>query len=89
MLRLSSYECGMDQPTYTPTQKIVETTGTLFFKFGDLDATKPAGSIRIRVETIVHYMSKYSEEIIRRKLATSSAPCPLLEEQVAGVAAGK
>lgn len=89
VLRLSSYECGMDQPTYTPTQKIVETTGTLFFKFGDLDATKPAGSIRIRVETIVHYMSKYSEEIIRRKLATSSAPCPLLEEQVAGVAAGK
>src|SRR5229473_326495 len=27
-LRLSSYECGMDQPTYTPTQKIVEATGT-------------------------------------------------------------
>lgn len=67
VLRLSSYECGMDQPTYTPTQKIVEATGTLFFKFGDLDATKPAGGIRIRTETILHYMSKYSEEIIARK----------------------
>ena len=24
VIHLSSYECGMDQPTYTPTQKIVE-----------------------------------------------------------------
>ncbi len=69
VIRMSSYECGMDQPTYTPTQKIIEATGTLFFKFGDLDATKPAGSIRIRIETIVHYVSKYSKDIIARKLA--------------------
>lgn len=78
VIRLSSYECGMDQPTFTPTQKIVEATGTLFFKFGDLDATKPAGSIKIRVETIVHYMAKYSPEIIRRKLGWISPNCPLL-----------
>jgi len=77
VVRLSSYECGMDQPTYTPTQKIVEATGTLFFKFGDLDSTKPAGSIKIRIETIVHYLAKYSEEIIRRKLAWLSPGCPL------------
>ncbi len=80
-LRLSSYECGMDQPTYTPTQKIVEATGTLFFKFGDLDATKPTGSIKIRIETIVHYVSKYSQEIIQRKLANLPPNCPLLEER--------
>jgi len=80
VLRFSSYECGMDQPTYTPTQKIVEATKTLFFKFGDLDSTKPAGSIRIRVETIVHYMSKYSEEIIARKRAMLSPNCPLLPQ---------
>jgi len=77
VIRLSSYECGMDQPTYTPTQKIVEATGTLFFKFGDLDSTKPAGSIKIRVETIVHYMAKYSQEIIQRKLGRLSPECPL------------
>ncbi len=77
VLRLSSYECGMDQPTYTPTQKIVEATGTLFFKFGDLDSTKPAGSIRIRVETIEHYLAKYSPEIIQRKLDWLSHQCPL------------
>ncbi len=77
VIRFSSYECGMDQPTYTPTQKIVEATGTLFFKFGDLDATKPAGSIKIRIETIVHYLEKYSRDIIRRKLAWLPSPCPL------------
>jgi len=78
VIRLSSYECGMDQPTYTPAQKIVEATGTLYFKFGDLDSTKPAGGIRIRIETISHYMEKYSTDIIRRKLSYLSAECPLM-----------
>jgi predicted nucleotide-binding protein (sugar kinase/HSP70/actin superfamily) len=77
VIRLSSYECGMDQPTFTPAQRTVEATGTLFFKFGDLDSTKPAGSIKIRIETIVHYMSKYSAEIIQRKMGWLSPNCPL------------
>ena len=79
VVRLSSYECGMDQPTYTPAQRIVEATGTLFFKFGDLDSTKPAGSVNIRVETIVHYVEKYSRDVIERKLGWLSPECPLLE----------
>ncbi|HEX6802077.1 MAG TPA: acyl-CoA dehydratase activase-related protein [Terriglobales bacterium] len=85
VVRLSSYECGMDQPTYTPTQKIVEATGTLYFKFGDLDSTKPAGGIKIRVETISHYLGKYSQEIIERKLSYLPPQCPLLsaEKQLA------
>jgi len=78
VIRFSSYECGMDQPTYTPTQKIVEATRTLFFKFGDLDSTKPAGGVKIRVETIVHYVEKYSQEIMQRKLEYLSPNCPLL-----------
>ncbi len=68
VVRLSSYECGMDQPTFTPVQRIVEASGTLYFKFGDLDETKPSGSIKIRVETIDYYVRKYSPEIIERKL---------------------
>jgi predicted nucleotide-binding protein (sugar kinase/HSP70/actin superfamily) len=80
VLRLSSYECGMDQPTFTPVQKIVEASNTLFFKFGDLDATKPAGSVRIRVETIVHYVRKRSAEIMERKLAALPGPGPLVSE---------
>jgi len=81
VLRLSSYECGMDQPTYTPVQKTVEAAGTLFFKFGDLDSTKPAGSIRIRIETIVHYLAKYSDGIIQKKLALLPPDCPLLADK--------
>ncbi len=86
VLRLSSYECGMDQPTFTPVQRIVEASETLLFKFGDLDATKPAGSIRIRVETIVHYLQKHSRAIIERKLAYLEEPCPLLRDTKRGTA---
>lgn len=77
VVRLSSYECGMDQPTYTPVQRIVEASGTLFFSFQDLDSTKPAGSVRIRVETIAHYLQKYAADIIAKKKRASAGGCPL------------
>jgi predicted nucleotide-binding protein (sugar kinase/HSP70/actin superfamily) len=79
VVRMSSYECGMDQPTYSPVQAIVERSGTLFFSFQDLDSTKPAGSVKIRVETIAHYLQKHSAAIIQRKQAASPADCPLGE----------
>src|SRR5215468_7444505 len=80
VVRLSSYECGMDQPTYSPVQQIVERSGTLFFSFQDLDSTKPAGSVKIRIETIAHYLQKYAAGIIERKKAATSARCPLLDD---------
>ena len=73
VIRLTSYECGMDQPTYTPVQEIVERSGTLFFSFQDLDSTKPAGSVRIRIETIAHYLERRSSEIVRTKLGRLNA----------------
>ena len=77
VIRLASYECGMDQPTYTPVQQIVERSGTLFFSFQELDSTKPAGSVKIRVETITHYLEKYALGIIERKKAAMPPGCPL------------
>jgi predicted nucleotide-binding protein (sugar kinase/HSP70/actin superfamily) len=68
VIRLTSYECGMDQPTYTPVKEIVERSGTLYFVFQDLDSTKPGGSVRIRVETIAHYLERRSPQIVRTKL---------------------
>ena len=65
----ASYECGMDKPTYTPAQQIVERSGTLFFSFQDLDSTKPAGSVKIRVETIAHYLEKHCAGIVAKKKA--------------------
>jgi predicted nucleotide-binding protein (sugar kinase/HSP70/actin superfamily) len=67
----------MDQPTYSPVQQIVERSGTLFFSFQDLDSTKPAGSVKIRVETIAYYLEKYSAGIVARKKAAAAAGCPL------------
>jgi len=78
VVRLSSYECGMDQPTYSPVQQIVERSGTLFFSFQDLDSTKPAGSVKIRVETIAHYLEKYCAGIVANKRAAAPPGCPLL-----------
>jgi predicted nucleotide-binding protein (sugar kinase/HSP70/actin superfamily) len=78
VVRLASYECGMDQPTYTPVQAIVERSGTLFFSFQDLDATKPAGGVKIRVETIAHYLAQQSPAIIARKKTAAAPDCPLL-----------
>jgi len=81
VIRLASYECGMDQPTYSPVQQIVERSGTLFFSFQELDSTKPAGSVKIRVETIAHYLQRYAAEIIERKKAASPPGCPLVRTQ--------
>lgn len=75
-IRPTSYECGMDQPTFTPVQQIVERSGTLFFSFQELDSTKPAGSIKIRVETIAYYLERSSQQIIERKRAAMRAPWP-------------
>ena len=74
VVRLASYECGMDQPTYSPVQQIVERSGTLFFSFQDLDSTKPAGSVKIRVETIAHYLHRYAPGIIAKKKAALPPP---------------
>jgi predicted nucleotide-binding protein (sugar kinase/HSP70/actin superfamily) len=82
VIRLASYECGMDQPTYTPVQKIVEGSGTLFFSFQDLDATKPAGSVKIRVETVAYYLERSSADIIAAKKLRTKGPCPLLDQAV-------
>lgn len=85
VIRMSSYECGMDQPTYTPVQQIVERSGTLFFSFQDLDSTKPAGSVKIRVETIAHYLEKHAGAIIAKKRAASPPDCPLLHDRAPAV----
>ena len=57
--------------------QIVESSGTLFFSFQDLDSTKPAGSVKSRVETIAHYLEKCSAAIVAKKKAASPPGCPL------------
>jgi hypothetical protein len=73
----------MDQPTFTPVQRIVERSGTLFFSSQDLDSTKPAGSVKIRVETMAHYLERHSLRIMRQKLARLPPTCPLMNRRSA------
>lgn len=83
VIRLTSYECGMDQPTFTPVQQIVERANTLFFSFQELDSTKPAGSVKIRTETIAYYLERSSPRIIEQKKTRLPAESPLLRQTTA------
>src|SRR5580704_775397 len=79
VVRFVSYECGMDQPTFTPVQRIVEDSGTLFFSLQDLDSTKPAGSVKIRTETIAYYLKQSSASVMERKKQRLTGPGPLIQ----------
>jgi predicted nucleotide-binding protein (sugar kinase/HSP70/actin superfamily) len=61
------------------TKAQCEHSGTLFFSFQDLDSTKPAGSVKIRVETIAYYLERSSASIIKSKKEHCSGPLPLLQ----------
>jgi predicted CoA-substrate-specific enzyme activase len=68
-LELSSFKCGHDAPIYTVIEEIVETSGTPYFSFKDIDENKPTGSIKIRTETIGYFLERYQEDLRREKPA--------------------
>ena len=70
-LELSSFKCGHDAPIYTVVEEIVEDSGTPSFSFKDIDENKPAGSIKIRVETIDYFLKRYMEDMVREKEKTA------------------
>ena len=85
-LEISSFKCGHDAPIYGVIEGIIEKSGTPYFCFKDLDENKPAGSIRIRVETIDYFLRRYREEIIRRRKAEEDIEAQLaqLEKELIG-----
>jgi activator of 2-hydroxyglutaryl-CoA dehydratase/predicted nucleotide-binding protein (sugar kinase/HSP70/actin superfamily) len=66
-LELSNFKCGHDAPIYTVVEEIVEDSGTPYFCFKDIDENKPAGSIKIRVETISYFLKRYREDMIEAR----------------------
>jgi len=66
-LELSSFKCGHDAPIYSVIQEIVESSGTPYFSFKDIDENKPTGSIKIRVETIGYFLKRYREDMVTKK----------------------
>jgi len=77
-LELSSFKCGHDAPIYTVVEEIVQNSGTPYFCFKDIDENRPTGSIKIRVETIGYFLSRYREDMIRNKRKVQT-----LEERMA------
>lgn len=61
-LDLSSFKCGHDAPIYSVVENILESSGTPYFSFKDIDENKPTGSIRLRVETIDYFLRRYRED---------------------------
>jgi len=61
-LELSNFKCGHDAPIYATVEETIERSGTPYFSFKDLDENRPSGSIKIRVETISYFLTRYREE---------------------------
>ncbi len=77
-LEVSNFKCGHDAPIYTVIEDIIESSGTPYFAFKDLDENKPTGSIKIRVETIDYFLKRYREDLLKKADAASE-----LERQLA------
>ncbi len=70
-LELSNFKCGHDAPIYTVVEEIIEASGTPYFSFKDIDENKPAGSIKIRVETIGYFLKTYREQLVHERQSRS------------------
>ena len=62
---MSNFKCGHDAPIYSVVEEIIESSGTPYYSFKDLDENRPAGSIKIRVETIGYFLKRYREDKLR------------------------
>jgi predicted nucleotide-binding protein (sugar kinase/HSP70/actin superfamily) len=62
-VELSNFKCGHDAPIYATIERIIETSGTPYFAFKDIDENKPSGSIKLRVETIDYFLQLYRKEL--------------------------
>ena len=68
-VEISNFKCGHDAPTYNVIEDIIETSGTPYFSFKDVDENKPAGSINLRIETIDYFLKRYKKEVMGKSAA--------------------
>jgi activator of 2-hydroxyglutaryl-CoA dehydratase/predicted nucleotide-binding protein (sugar kinase/HSP70/actin superfamily) len=63
-LEVSSFKCGLDAPIFSAVEAIVGHARTPYFAFKDIDENRPTGSIKLRVETIDYFLTRYREELV-------------------------
>jgi len=68
-LELSNFKCGHDAPTYAAIEEIFECAGRPFFYFKDIDENRPAGTIKLRVETIAYFLERYRRHMLESAFA--------------------
>jgi predicted nucleotide-binding protein (sugar kinase/HSP70/actin superfamily) len=67
-VEIASFKCGHDAPIFGVIEGIFECAGTPHFAFKDIDENKPTGSIKVRVETIHYFLTRYREEMQARRI---------------------
>ncbi len=70
VLDLSSFKCGNDAPAYGLVERILAAGRTPCLTLHDLDANKPGGSIKIRVQTFAYTLSRYQERLADHRRAS-------------------
>jgi predicted nucleotide-binding protein (sugar kinase/HSP70/actin superfamily) len=66
-VELSNFKCGHDAIISQVIQKIIECAGLPFFSFRDVDENKPAGSFKVRIETIHYFLRRHGEKLLRKE----------------------
>ncbi|MFW6181345.1 MAG: acyl-CoA dehydratase activase-related protein, partial [Spirochaetota bacterium] len=66
-VEISSFRCGHDAPLYSVLDELFAASGKPYFTFHEMDENRPAGTIRLRVETIDYFLRQYREDAL---------PCP-------------
>jgi activator of 2-hydroxyglutaryl-CoA dehydratase/predicted nucleotide-binding protein (sugar kinase/HSP70/actin superfamily) len=63
-LEVSSFKCGLDAPIFAAVEAIIGHSRTPYFAFKDVDENRPVGSIKLRVETIDYFLTRYREGLL-------------------------
>lgn len=59
-----SFRCGPDAAVLHVIERIARCAGTPYFALHDMDQNKPTGSLKIRMETIDHYLRQYQARLV-------------------------
>jgi predicted CoA-substrate-specific enzyme activase len=81
VLELSSFKCGNDAPIYSLIENIVAASGTPFATLHDIDANKPASSIKIRLKTYAHSLSLHRKRVSEQQHNEAERQLPSIRMQ--------
>jgi predicted nucleotide-binding protein (sugar kinase/HSP70/actin superfamily) len=68
-VELSNFKCGHDATIYAAVEEIVESSGTPYFGFKDLDENRPAGAIKLRLETLDYALRRHRDRLVAERQA--------------------